>query len=153
MNFTEDELTLNWILKEIIENTHGLLNVIIIDDAGYTILSHSKLKNPYENCEITDKIGAIGCANFIAGEEQGQILGYGETHLQITEYDEGMIFTAKVGKAILCLITDKGVSVDYIRSIIKKWSHQISIILQNYLVPKKTKMNKCLAELLNPRLN
>ena len=153
LNYSEDELRLNWILNEMIDSTQGLKNAIIIDDAGYTILSHSKLKNLYENYDIVDKIGAIGCANFLAGEEQGQILGYGETNLQITEYDEGIVFTTKVGKGILCLTADKSVYIDYIRTIIKKWAPQITIILQNYLVPKNIEMKSSLKGLLNPHLN
>ena len=153
MNYSKDEFKLNRILNEIINSTKGLKYVIIIDDAGYTILSRSKLTFPYEDGNLIEKIGAIGCANFIAGEEQGQILGYGDTNLQITEYDEGMIFTTKVGKGILCLTTDNHIYIDYIRELIKKWAPQITVILQNYLMPKKSEMKKSLKELLNPNIN
>lgn len=149
MSYSEDELRLKKILTTIINSTSGLKYAIIIDDTGITILSQSKFKFSNENGISVEKIGAIGGAVFIAGEEQGQILGYGKIDLQITEYYGGMIFSAKVGQGVLCIITDKNVQIGFIRAIMKKWAPQIAKILHRYLQAEPKEISKEIRELFN----
>jgi len=139
------------LLKEIINSTPGLKYAIVIDDTGITIMSESKfiLKTSNEDDISVEKIGAIGGAVFTAGEEQGYILGYGNIHLQITEYFKGMIFSLKVGKGILCIATDKNIQMGLVRAIMKKYSQKISAVLDRYLQEEKGEMNKELKELFN----
>jgi len=139
------------LLKEIINSTPGLKYAIIIDDTGITIMSESKfiLKTSIEDDISVEKIGAIGGAVFTAGEEQGYILGYGNIHLQITEYFKGMIFSLKVGKGILCIATDKNIQIGLVRAIMKKYSQKISAVLDRYLQEEKGEMKEELKELFN----
>ena len=151
MSYSQDERILKKLLKEIINSTPGLKYAIIIDDTGITIMSEAKfiLKTSNEDNISVEKIGAIGGAVFTAGEEQGYILGYGNIHLQITEYFKGMIFSLKVGKGILCIATDKNIQIGLVRAIMKKYSQKISSVLDRYLQEEKGEMKEELKELFN----
>jgi len=152
LSYSNDERILKKILKEIINSTPGLKYAIIIDDTGITIMSESKfiLKSPTEEDISVEKIGAIGGAVFTAGQEQGYILGYGNIHLQITEYFKGMIFSLKVGKGILCVATDKNIQIGLVRAIMNKYSQKIASVLNSYLQQEdQGEMNKELKELFS----
>ncbi|MHA1488085.1 MAG: hypothetical protein ACTSRI_00090 [Promethearchaeota archaeon] len=150
MSYSQDEYLLNKILDTIINSTAGLKHAIIIDDTGITILSKSKFNLSYDQNISVEKIGAIGGAVFIAGEEQGHILGYGEINLQITEYLGGMIFSVKAGKGILCVVSsDMKVQIGYIRAILKKWAPKIAKILERYLQTDQGPIDKELKELMS----
>jgi len=147
LSYSEDELELRNILTLIINSTPGLKFALITDDTGITILSQAKFKFSDQNGISVEKIGAIGGAVFIAGEEQGQILGYGSIDLQITEYLEGMIFSMKVGKGVLCIVSDKNVQIGFIRAIMKKWAPKITAILNRYLQADQEELGKEVREL------
>ncbi|MDX1797454.1 MAG: hypothetical protein R3255_02285 [Candidatus Lokiarchaeia archaeon] len=147
MSYTEDELRLKKILTLIINSAPGLKFALITDDTGITILSQAKFKFSDENGISVEKIGAIGGAVFVAGEEQGHILGYGAIDLQITEYLEGMIFSMKVGKGVLCIVADKNAQIGFIRAIMKKWSPKIALILNRYLQADQAELGKEVKEL------
>jgi len=149
LSYSQDERILKKLLKEIINSTPGLKYAIIIDDTGITIMSESKFILKNEDNLSVEKIGAIGGAVFTAGEEQGYILGYGNIHLQITEYFKGMIFSLKVGKGVLCIATDKNIQIGLVRALMKKYSQKISAVLDSYLQEEKGEMNKELKELFN----
>ncbi len=150
MSYSQDERTLKKILVEIINSTPGLKYAIIIDDTGITIVSESKfiLKASKDDISV-EKIGAIGGAVFTAGEEQGYILGYGNIHLQITEYFKGMIFSIKAGKGVLCVASDKNIQIGLVRAIMNKYSPKIAVILNRYLQAEEGEINKELKELFN----
>ncbi len=150
MSYSQDERTLKKILNEIINSTPGLKYAIIIDDTGITIVSESKfiLKSSKDDISV-EKIGAIGGAVFTAGEEQGYILGYGNIHLQITEYFKGMIFSIKAGKGVLCVASDKNIQIGLVRAIMNKYSIKIAVILNRYLQAEEGEINKELKELFN----
>ena len=149
MSYSKDERILKTLLKEIINSTPGLKYAIIIDDTGITIMSESKFILKNEDDLSVEKIGAIGGAVFTAGEEQGYILGYGNIHLQITEYFKGMIFSLKVGKGVLCIATDKNIQIGLVRALMNRYSKKISSVLDRYLQEEKGEMNKELKELMN----
>jgi len=133
LSYSEDETILKKILSAIINSTAGLKHVLIIDESGITILSQSKYTFSSDNDISVEKIGAIGGAVYTAGEEQGQILGYGGMKLQITEYDNGMIFSVRAGNGILVIAADLNVQIGLIRAMLKKWSPKISKVLNRYL--------------------
>ena len=114
-------------------------------------MSESKfiLKSPTEEDVSVEKIGAIGGAVFTAGEEQGYILGYGNIHLQITEYSKGMIFSLKTGKGILTVATDKNIQIGLVKAIMNKYAKKIASILSRYLQTDQGEMNKELKELFS----
>ena len=147
MSYSEDELRLKKILTTIINSTLGLKYALLTDDTGITILSQSKFKFSVDNGTSVEKIGAIGGAVFVAGEEQGLILGYGSINLQITEYLEGMIFSMKVGKGVLCIVADKNAQIGFIRAIMKKWGPLIGEILGRYLQADQAELGKEMKEL------
>lgn len=147
MSYSEDEVELRNILTLIINSTPGLKFALITDDTGITILSQAKFKFSDQNGISVEKIGAIGGAVFIAGEEQGHILGYGSIDLQITEYLEGMIFAMKVGKGVLCIVSDKNAQIGFIRAIMKKWAPKITSILNRYLQADQEELGKEVREL------
>lgn len=149
MSYSQDERILKKLLKEIINSTPGLKYAIVIDETGITIMSESKFILKGEQDLSVEKIGAIGGAVFQAGEEQGYILGYGNIHLQITEYFKGMIFSLKTGRGILCVATDKNVQIGFVKAMMKKYSQKISAVLDRYLQEEKGEMNKELKELFN----
>ncbi|MFX1384967.1 MAG: roadblock/LC7 domain-containing protein [Promethearchaeota archaeon] len=133
MSYSQDEQMLKQILTTILNSTAGLKYAIIIDDTGITIASQSKFTFNEDDHISVDKIGAIGGAVFTAGEEQGEILGYGGLNLQITEYQKGMIFSIKLDKGALVLATDLNIQVGFIRALLKKWAPNIAKILNRYL--------------------
>ncbi|UCD00562.1 MAG: hypothetical protein JSV23_06625 [Promethearchaeota archaeon] len=147
MSYSEDEHKLKKILTAIINSTSGLKYALLTDDTGITILSQSKFKFSDHNGISVEKIGAIGGAVFVAGEEQGHILGYGKINLQITEYYGGMIFSMKVGKGVLCIATDKNVQIGFIRATMKRWAPKITIILNRYLQVDQQQLSKEVKEL------
>jgi predicted regulator of Ras-like GTPase activity (Roadblock/LC7/MglB family) len=147
LSFSEDELKLKKILINIINSTPGLKYAVIVDETGITILSQSKFTFTDNNTISIEKIGAIGSAVFIAGEEQGHILGYGNISLQITEYFEGMIFSMKVGKGVLCIATDKKVQIGFIIATMKKHAPRITVILNQYLQAEQSEMSKEIKDL------
>jgi predicted regulator of Ras-like GTPase activity (Roadblock/LC7/MglB family) len=147
LSYSEDELALKKILNSIINSTPGLKYAIIIDDTGITILSQSKFTFTEDENVSVEKIGAIGGAVFIAGEEQGHILGYGNINLQITEYFEGMIFSMKVGKGVLCISTDKKVQIGFVIATMKKWAPKIGEILDRYLQVEQEKLSEDMQKL------
>ncbi|MFX0001938.1 MAG: roadblock/LC7 domain-containing protein [Candidatus Hodarchaeota archaeon] len=147
MSYSKDELKLKKILTLIINSTAGLKFALITDDTGITILSQAKFKFSDQNGISVEKIGAIGGAVFVAGEEQGHILGYGAIDLQITEYLEGMIFSMKVGKGVLCIVADKNAQIGFIRATMKKWAPQITTILNRYLQADQAELGKEVKEL------
>jgi len=132
VSYSEDEKLLKQVLNTIINSTAGLKHVLVIDNTGITIMSESKFNVAKDDVTV-EKIGAIGGAVFIAGEEQGQILGYGDIRIQITEYFEGFIFSAKVGNGVLCIATDTKVQVGFIRALLNRYAIKIGQILSNYL--------------------
>ncbi|MBD3195242.1 MAG: hypothetical protein GF317_09315 [Candidatus Lokiarchaeota archaeon] len=148
MSYAKDERMLKKILISIINSTAGLKHAIVIDETGITIMSQSKFQFSNNNISV-EKIGAIGGAVFMAGEEQGQILGYGGIGLQITEYHSGMIFSMKIGKGVLCLASEKNVQIGFIRAIMKKWAPKLEKILNRYLESDQDVINKELKELFN----
>jgi len=133
LSYSKDEAILKKILTNIINSTAGLKHAIMIDDTGLTILSQSKFSFSGDQNISVEKIGAIGGAVFTAGEEQGLILGYGNIKTQITEYDNGLIFSVKTGKGVLCLATDLNVQIGFVRALIKKWAPKIASVLERYL--------------------
>jgi len=147
LSYSEDEHRLKKILTVIINSTPGLKYALITDDTGITILSQAKFKFSDHNGISVEKIGAIGGAVFVAGEEQGHILGYGTINLQITEYLEGMIFSMKVGKGVLCIVADKNVQIGFIRATMKKWAPRIANILNRYLLADQAEISKDVKEL------
>ena len=147
MSYTEDELRLKKILTTIINSTPGLKYALLTDDTGITILSQSKFKFSDRQEISVEKIGAIGGAVFVAGEEQGHILGYGSINLQITEYLEGMIFSMKVGKGVLCIVSDNNAQIGFIRAIMKKWGPMLKSILDRYLKADQAEISKEVKEL------
>ena len=151
LNYSRDEQLLKKILNTIINSTAGLKHVLVIDDSGVTILSESKFHFA-DNEVAVEKIGAIGGAVFIAGEEQGIILGYGNIRIQITEYNNGMIFSAKIGNGVLCVATDINVQIGFIRAILKKWAPQITKVLNSYLKQDQSATNQELKDLFSSDL-
>ncbi|MEE9376975.1 MAG: hypothetical protein V3V33_02950 [Candidatus Lokiarchaeia archaeon] len=147
MSYTEDEIRLKKILTSIINSAPGLKYALLTDDTGITILSQSKFKFSDNNGVSVEKIGAIGEAVFVAGEEQGHILGYGPINLQITEYLEGMIFSMKAGEGVLCIVADKNAQIGFIRATMKKWGPQLEIILGRYLQADQEEIGKEMKEL------
>ena len=142
MSSSRNEQMLKQILTTIINSAAGLKYAIIIDDTGLTIASQSKFTFTDDDQVSVEKIGAIGGAVFTAGEEQGQILGYGEINLQITEYKKGLIFSIKLDDGVLVLATDVNVQVGYIRALLKKWAPKITKILNKYLESSDQKAMK-----------
>lgn len=145
MSYSEDENLLKRILSEIINSAAGLKNAIIIDDTGITVMSTSKFITDED--VTVEKTGAIAGAVYTAGEEQGQILGFGGIGLQITEYDKGLIFSVKIGQGVLCLTTDIKIQIGMVRSVLKKWAPKIGQILDRYLKVDQEVINKELKEL------
>jgi predicted regulator of Ras-like GTPase activity (Roadblock/LC7/MglB family) len=147
LSYSEDELRLKKILTSIINSTPGLKFALLTDDSGINILSQAKFKFSDQHGISVEKIGAIGSAVFVAGEEQGHILGYGSINLQITEYLEGMIFSMKVGKGVLCIVSDNNAQIGFIRAIMKKWGPRLETILDRYLKADQAEMSKEVKEL------
>ncbi len=144
----EDEVMLKKILNAIINSAAGVRYAIIIDETGITLLSQSKFRLS-DDITSVEKIGAIGGAVFMAGEEQGMILGYGNIDLQITEYNKGMIFSMKIGGGVLCIATEKNINIGFIRAVMKKWAPKLENLLDRYLEVSENVANKELKELFN----
>lgn len=129
---SSDERTLKLILEKILNSTIGIRHVILMDSSGITLMSVSKFTTAGSEGTV-ERIGAIGGAVFQAGEEQGDILGFGKIKIQITEYDKGFLFGMKLDDGIACVVTDVDVQIGILRMILQKWAPKIKELLKRYL--------------------
>ena len=123
------------ILSKIIKSESGIKKVILVDRTGLTIAHVSKFS--YYPVDV-DGIGAIASAVFCASEEQGKNLEIGDLEIVTSEFTDGKIFAASVGKGVLCVITDKEVNIGMIRLVIKKTGEELRKVLDEFLSEKPT---------------
>ncbi|MHA1238353.1 MAG: roadblock/LC7 domain-containing protein [Candidatus Odinarchaeia archaeon] len=121
------------ILSKIIKSESGIKKVILVDRTGLTIAHVSKFS--YYPVDV-DGIGAIASAVFCASEEQGKNLDIGDLDIVTSEFSDGKIFAASVGKGVLCVITDKDVNIGMVRLVIKKTSDELKKVLDEFLSEK-----------------
>ena len=122
-------------LSEIIKGESGIKKVILVDKSGLTIAHVTKFS--YYPVDV-ESIGAIASAVFGASEEQGKNLQIGELEIVTSEFTNGKIFAASVGKGVLCVITDKEVNIGMIRLVIKKTGEELRKVLDEFLSEKPT---------------
>jgi len=142
-----DEILIDKILNKILKSSAGIRYVILVDRAGFPIAYQIKFKTN-EN-EYIERIGAISGAVFQAIEEQGEMMVYGSTISQITEYDKGYIFSMATGSGILSIITEKNINMGLILNLMKKYRNTISEILNRYLKQDQDEVSKELRKLFD----
>ncbi|MHA1339358.1 MAG: roadblock/LC7 domain-containing protein [Promethearchaeota archaeon] len=142
-----DEIQIDKILIQILKSSPGIRYVILMDRAGLTISYQIKFKT--NKSDYIERLGAIGGAVFQAVEQQGDMINYGSTISQITEYDKGYIFSMATGDGILCVITEKNINMGLIRSIMRKYRKTISEILKRYLKQDQDEISKELRKLFD----
>ena len=76
-----------------------------------------------------DGIGAIASAVYLASETQGVSVGLGEMELIQSEFNSGKILVSSCGSAVLCVITDRSVSLGMIRMTLKQASTKLKTVL------------------------
>ncbi|MBD3350492.1 MAG: hypothetical protein GF364_03300 [Candidatus Lokiarchaeota archaeon] len=127
----KDEQKIDEILQIVLRSSPGVRYVILMDRTGLTISFQEKFKT--NKSVYIERLGAISGAVFQAVEEQGDMVEYGNTISQITEYDKGFIFSMDVIDGIISVITDKNINMGLIRSIMLKYKDILANILQRYL--------------------
>ena len=127
----KDEDLLDEILNEILRSSPGVRYVLLMDRTGLSISYTVKFKTDKEM--NVERLGAIAGAVFQAVEEQGDCVDYGETLSQITEYEQGFIFSMSAGDGILCVVTEQRVNMGLIRTSMKRYRGRLAKILSRYL--------------------
>ena len=136
------------ILNKVLRSGPGVKYVILLDRTGITISNASKFRTD-KNTNI-DRLGAIGGAVFQAVEEQGGCMDYGKISNQITEYEQGYIFSVSAGEGILMVITDKNINIGLIRNSAMKYRNVLDKILARYLNQDTDIIAQELKSLINP---
>lgn len=118
------------ILKKILESERGIKRLIISDNNGLTIASVSK--SLYLPVDV-DGIGAISGVNFYAYEKAGKEQGLAELDTITCEFTEGTVFSVSVGKGVLILVSEPGINIGIIRLILGRFRDIIRGILERLL--------------------
>ena len=138
MNIHGFENKLKKILSKIVNHSQGINCALITDDVGIIIAYQSDIRLSNLKKELFDKIGAIGSSIFSAVEEQGNMMGFKNLCLQKITYEKGIIFSYKIEKGFLILITDLSTLDELLRALFNIWEPIIKKILKDYF--KKYKL-------------
>ena len=106
------------VLKKILAVSPGIRYTLIMDNSGITLASVSKFQTDVN----LDRFGAISGTIYHTIEEQGFLIGYGKIKSQITEYEQGFIFTHGLGDSYLVVATDLMVNMGIVRGLMNKYS-------------------------------
>jgi len=118
------EVVLN-VLKKILAISPGIRYVIIMDASGITLACVSKFQTEMN----LDRFGAISGTIYHTIEEQGFLIGYGKIKSQITEYEQGLIFSQGLGNSYLIVATDLMVNMGIVRGLMNKYSPLLGKIM------------------------
>ena len=105
------------ILKKIVGVSPGIRYALIMDNSGITISSVSKFQTDVN----LERFGAISGTIYHTIEEQGFLIGYGKIKSQITEYEQGFIFSQGLGNSYLIVATDLMVNMGIVRGLMNKY--------------------------------
>ncbi|TFG20554.1 MAG: roadblock/LC7 domain-containing protein [Promethearchaeota archaeon] len=105
------------VLKKILAVSPGIRYTLILDNSGITLASVTK----YQTEVNLERFGAISGTIYHTIEEQGFLIGYGRIKSQITEYDQGFIFTQGLGDSYLVVATDLMVNMGIVRGLMNKY--------------------------------
>jgi predicted regulator of Ras-like GTPase activity (Roadblock/LC7/MglB family) len=127
------------VLKKILAISPGIRYTLIMDASGITLASVSKFQTDVN----LERFGAISGTIYHTIEEQGFLIGYGKIKSQITEYDNGFIFTQGLGNSYLVVATDLKVNMGIIRGLMNKYSPILRKIMvatfQTISIPEEIK--------------
>ena len=90
----------------------------IMDNSGLTLATVSKFQTEVN----LERFGAISGTIYHTIEEQGFLIGYGKIKSQITEYEQGFIFTHGLGNSYLVVATDLMVNMGIVRGLMNKYT-------------------------------
>jgi hypothetical protein len=127
VNIMINKTGINKILHEVITSASGINQVVLADKTGLT-LAHTSLIS-FDNFDL-DGIGAIASAVYLASETQGVNVGLGAMELIQSEFNSGKILVSSCGSAVLCVITDRSVSLGMIRMTLKQASTRLRSVLE-----------------------
>ncbi len=113
------------ILKKIVGVSPGIRYALIMDSSGITISSVSKFQTDVN----LERFGAISGTIYHTIEEQGFLIGYGKIKSQITEYEQGFIFSQGLGNSYLIVATDLMVNMGIVRGLMNKYSSILKKIM------------------------
>ncbi len=113
------------VLKKILAVSPGIRYTLILDNSGITLASVTK----YQTEVNLERFGAISGTIYHTIEEQGFLIGYGRIKSQITEYDQGFIFTQGLGDSYLVVATDLMVNMGIVRGLMNKYSPLLQKIM------------------------
>ena len=106
------------VLKKILAVSPGIRYSLIMDSSGITLASVSKFQTDVN----LERFGAISGTIYHTIEEQGFLIGYGKIKSQITEYEQGFIFSQGLGDSYLIVATDLMVNMGIVRGLMNKYS-------------------------------
>jgi len=105
------------VLKKILAVSPGIRYSLIMDSSGITLASVSKFQTDVN----LERFGAISGTIYHTIEEQGYLIGYGKIKSQITEYEQGFIFSQGLGDSYLIVATDLMVNMGIVRGLMNKY--------------------------------
>jgi len=106
------------VLKKILGVSPGIRYCLVLDNSGMTLASVSKFQSDVN----LERFGAISGTIYHTIEEQGFLIGYGKIKSQITEYEQGFIFSQGLGDSYLIVATDLMVNMGIVRGLMNKYS-------------------------------
>jgi predicted regulator of Ras-like GTPase activity (Roadblock/LC7/MglB family) len=113
------------VLKKILSVSPGIRYVLIMDASGITLASVSKFQTDVN----LERFGAISGTIYHTIEEQGFLIGYGKILSQITEHEQGFIFSQGLGDSYLIVATDLMVNMGIVRGLMNKYSTLLKKIM------------------------
>lgn len=105
------------ILKKILGVSPGIRYCLVLDNSGMTLASVSKFQSDVN----LERFGAISGTIYHTIEEQGFLIGYGRIKSQITEHEQGFIFSQGLGDSYLIVATDSMVNMGIVRGLMNKY--------------------------------
>jgi predicted regulator of Ras-like GTPase activity (Roadblock/LC7/MglB family) len=113
------------VLKKILSVSPGIRYVLIMDASGITLASVCKFQTDVN----LERFGAISGTIYHTIEEQGFLIGYGKILSQITEHEQGFIFSQGLGDSYLIVATDLMVNMGIVRGLMNKYSSLLKKIM------------------------
>jgi predicted regulator of Ras-like GTPase activity (Roadblock/LC7/MglB family) len=132
----DDDQLLTDMLSQIIGAFDQILQVIVMDRTGFLVKALSR--DGLDDQDLIMKISAIFPAMFAAGEEQGSCFEFGDIVLQMTEYQNGLVFGVSAGAGVLCVATKNTVPFSQLIHLLKQFQPRIADIIEHYLCAQDT---------------
>lgn len=105
------------VLRDLFTSVPGVHGIVLADEDGSTLY---RLFRPDRSPSAdADGVAALAAAVHAASGSQGAGLGLGKLRVVFCEFEAGNVVSASRGRAIVCVVTDAGVALARIGTIME----------------------------------